>query len=98
METKTLDQRMPSLGKMVPYVSDWQNVIIGHMQHNVRDPNRDDKHGRIFRVSYSKNLLRNLLRLMGNLLASFWPTSNIQWMESVTVLELNSVSVTLTKS
>ena len=21
------------------YVSDWQNVIIGHMQHNVRDPN-----------------------------------------------------------
>ena len=23
------------------YVSDWQSVIIGHMQHNVRDPNRD---------------------------------------------------------
>jgi len=23
------------------YMSDWQNVIIGHMQHNVRDPNRD---------------------------------------------------------
>jgi hypothetical protein len=23
------------------YLADWQNVIIGHMQHNVRDPNRD---------------------------------------------------------
>ena len=32
------------------YFSDWHNVIIGHMQHNVRDPNRDHKHGRIYRV------------------------------------------------
>ena len=33
------------------YVSDWHNVIIGHMQHNVRDPNRDKKHGRIYRMT-----------------------------------------------
>ncbi|MFM9962322.1 MAG: PVC-type heme-binding CxxCH protein [Planctomycetaceae bacterium] len=33
------------------YFSDWQNVIIGHMQHNVRDPNRDHVHGRIFRMT-----------------------------------------------
>jgi len=33
------------------YVADWHNVIIGHMQHNVRDPNRDHKHGRIYRVT-----------------------------------------------
>ncbi len=32
------------------YVADWQNVIIGHMQHNIRDPQRDKKHGRIFRM------------------------------------------------
>jgi putative membrane-bound dehydrogenase-like protein len=32
------------------FVADWQNVIIGHMQHNVRDPNRDHAHGRIYRV------------------------------------------------
>lgn len=32
------------------YVADWQNAIIGHMQHNMRDPNRDKKHGRIFRM------------------------------------------------
>lgn len=36
------------------YVSDWQNVIIGHMQHNIRDPNRDHVHGRIFRI-WNKN-------------------------------------------
>ena len=33
------------------YFSDWHNVIIGHMQHNVRDPNRDHAHGRIYRVT-----------------------------------------------
>lgn len=33
------------------YVADWHNVLIGHMQHNMRDPNRDHDHGRIYRVS-----------------------------------------------
>ena len=33
------------------YVADWQNVIIGHMQHNLRDPNRDHQHGRIYRMT-----------------------------------------------
>ena len=33
------------------YVSDWCNAIIGHMQHNMRDPNRDRNHGRIYRVT-----------------------------------------------
>ena len=33
------------------YVADWHNVIIGHMQHNVRDPNRDHEHGRIYRIT-----------------------------------------------
>ncbi len=33
------------------YVSDWHNVIIGHMQHNIRDPARDHKHGRIVRLT-----------------------------------------------
>ncbi len=33
------------------YVSDWQNPIIGHMQHNLRDPSRDRAHGRVYRVS-----------------------------------------------
>lgn len=34
------------------YIVDWQNALIGHMQHNARDPNRDHKHGRIYRITY----------------------------------------------
>jgi putative membrane-bound dehydrogenase-like protein len=33
------------------YFCDWHNMIIGHMQHNVRDPNRDHLHGRIYRMT-----------------------------------------------
>ena len=47
------------------YVSDWQNVIIGHMQHNVRDPNRDHKHGRIYRVSYTKKPAQKPVKIDG---------------------------------
>jgi len=34
------------------YFADWQNPIIGHMQHHLRDPNRDHAHGRIYRITY----------------------------------------------
>src|SRR5437588_4347988 len=34
------------------YFIDWQNPIIGHMQHNLRDPSRDREHGRIYRITY----------------------------------------------
>ncbi|PAZ02840.1 MAG: dehydrogenase [Opitutia bacterium AMD-G3] len=34
------------------YFIDWHNPLIGHMQHNARDPNRDHVHGRIYRVTY----------------------------------------------
>jgi putative heme-binding domain-containing protein len=33
------------------YIADWQNTLIGHMQHNMRDPNRDHEHGRVYRVT-----------------------------------------------
>lgn len=33
------------------YFTDWQNPIIGHMQHNLRDPSRDKTHGRVYRVT-----------------------------------------------
>jgi sugar lactone lactonase YvrE len=32
------------------YFADWHNMIIGHMQHNARDPSRDHQHGRIYRM------------------------------------------------
>jgi len=34
------------------YLLDWHNPLIGHMQHNMRDPNRDHDHGRIYRITY----------------------------------------------
>jgi len=34
------------------YVIDWHNVLIGHMQHNQRDPLRDHTHGRVYRITY----------------------------------------------
>ena len=34
------------------YFLDWHNPIIGHMQHHIRDPNRDQAHGRVYRITY----------------------------------------------
>lgn len=34
------------------YFCDWSNAIIGHMQHHLRDPNRDHGHGRIYKMTY----------------------------------------------
>ncbi|WP_200836695.1 PVC-type heme-binding CxxCH protein [Roseiconus lacunae] len=34
------------------YIVDWHNALIGHLQHNLREPNRDHSHGRIWRVTY----------------------------------------------
>ncbi|MCA9132901.1 MAG: HEAT repeat domain-containing protein, partial [Planctomycetales bacterium] len=34
------------------YIVDWHNALIGHLQHNLREPNRDHSHGRIWRITY----------------------------------------------
>ena len=39
------------------YVADWYNPLIGHMQHSLRDPDRDIAHGRIWRIRYKKQAL-----------------------------------------
>lgn len=39
------------------YLVDWHNVLIGHMQHNARDPLRDHVHGRIYRITYPERPL-----------------------------------------
>ena len=39
------------------YIADWHNVLIGHMQHNARDPLRDHTHGRIYRITYPSRAL-----------------------------------------
>jgi putative membrane-bound dehydrogenase-like protein len=44
---------------------DWQNPIIGHMQHNLRDPSRDRIHGRIYRITYEGRPLLTPPRIAG---------------------------------
>ena len=52
------------------YFSDWQNVIIGHMQHNVRDPNRDHVHGRIYRMTAIDRPLQKPVAIDGQPIAA----------------------------
>ena len=47
------------------YFCDWQNPIIGHMQHHLRDPNRDHDHGRVYRVTYEGRPLMKPPRIDG---------------------------------
>lgn len=47
------------------YVVDWHTALIGHAQHNARDPNRDHTHGRIFRVTYPSRPLVTPARIAG---------------------------------
>jgi len=34
------------------YFMDWSQMLIGHLQHHLRDPNRGHEHGRIYRITY----------------------------------------------
>ncbi len=34
------------------YFMDWHKPLIGHLQHHLRDPNREQAHGRIYRLTY----------------------------------------------
>lgn len=52
------------------YVADWQNVIIGHMQHNIRDPNRDKKHGRVYRITHESRPLEKPVAIDGEPVAA----------------------------
>jgi putative heme-binding domain-containing protein len=47
------------------YFTDWHNPIIGHMQHNLRDPSRDRTHGRVYRITYMDRPLLKPARIAG---------------------------------
>lgn len=47
------------------YLVDWHNVLIGHMQHNARDPLRDHVHGRIYRITYPSRPLVQPAKIAG---------------------------------
>jgi len=47
------------------YLVDWHNILIGHMQHNARDPLRDHVHGRIYRITYPSRPLVTPAKVAG---------------------------------
>jgi putative membrane-bound dehydrogenase-like protein len=47
------------------YIVDWHNALIGHLQHNLRDPSRDHSHGRIWRVIYKDRPLVRPAKISG---------------------------------
>lgn len=47
------------------YLVDWHNQLIGHMQHNARDPLRDHAHGRIYRITYPERPFIPKVRIAG---------------------------------
>lgn len=47
------------------YVVDWHNALIGHLQHNLREPNRDHSHGRIWRIFHKVRPLAEPAKIAG---------------------------------
>jgi mono/diheme cytochrome c family protein/glucose/arabinose dehydrogenase len=58
------------------YVIDWHNVLIGHMQHNARDPLRDHVHGRIYRITYPSRPLVKPAQVAGAPIATLLENLN----------------------
>lgn len=51
------------------YIVDWHNALIGHLQHNLREPNRDHSHGRIWRVYHKTRPLLEPVEIDGQPIA-----------------------------
>lgn len=47
------------------YFMDWSQMLIGHLQHHLRDPNRDHDHGRIYRITYPSRPLLTPKKIAG---------------------------------
>jgi len=52
------------------YIVDWHNALIGHLQHNLRDPSRDHSHGRIWRVTHKDRPLVTPPKVAGEPIAA----------------------------
>jgi len=80
------------------YVADWANAIIGHMQHNARDPARDNAHGRIYRISVPGRPLQDHTEIDGQpipaLLAALEsPINGIRYRARIELSERDSAEV-----
>jgi len=47
------------------YMMDWSQMLIGHLQHHLRDPYRDHAHGRLYRISYPSRPLLTVKKVAG---------------------------------
>lgn len=47
------------------YFLDWHNTLIGHMQHNARDPLRNSEYGRIYRITHTERPLVDAPQVAG---------------------------------
>ena len=52
------------------YFMDWSQMLIGHLQHHLRDPNRDHQHGRIYRITYPERPLLTPKKIHGEPIAA----------------------------
>jgi plastocyanin len=80
------------------YVADWANAIIGHMQHNIRDPARDHEHGRIYRISATGRPLSEHVAIDGQPIADLLtvlehPVNGIRQRARVELSERNTDEV-----
>ncbi len=58
------------------YIVDWHNALIGHLQHNLRDPSRDHSHGRIWRVTHKERPLVEPPKIAGAAISELLPLLN----------------------
>ncbi len=54
------------------YFTDWHNTLIGHMQHNARDPLRNSVYGRIYRITYPSRSLVEPSQVSGASIAALF--------------------------
>ena len=73
------------------YILDWQNPLIGHMQHNLRDPSRDKRHGRVYRVTASGRPTMPVAKMKGKPVAEV-----VQYLGSSTLGERYRARLELT--
>ena len=55
------------------YFMDWSQYLIGHLQHHLRDPNRDHAHGRLYRITYEGRPLLKPKKIDGESIANLLP-------------------------
>lgn len=80
------------------YVADWCNAIIGHMQHNIRDPSRDHEHGRVYRITAINRPLEEPVAIDGQPIEALLdvlkhPTNGVRLRARVELSERNTDEV-----